>query len=396
MAKTELKAVRLPEELVKAVKDRAEAQNRNFSNMVVELLWDGMEANAARREKNHGWNLRPLGEVLKRGDLIDSYAKEAPSASPVSAGDLTAVGEGTVFLDAASPKKKKVAKAEVLERPAKIAKPVKVGAVSKSELKVGVKCPHGFMNWMQCEKCRAWIDIGFPGGTLRILADLSCTRRGGSLVDGCRMVRGRCVRRCWRRARTQRGRRSALRMTIFMGTILSSVLLKCSPMIGFRTVIGFPKAVGCSGQSDGGEMKLRVEHENGDIETLRLEGSLKITEGPTLDVIQTKSGMEYFFTKDGYYDGWGTMVGTLLGSREPVNWVRWFEKERIEWIAKRVGTMEPTMRLNRSDIMRQFEVSEVQASKDLQTFQRMFPGTIWYDSHDKCYRRVSNVEMSEW
>ena len=75
--------------------------------------------------------------------------------------------------------------------------------------------------------------------------------------------------------------------------------------------------------------------------------------------------------------------------------MRWFEKERIEWIAKRVGTMEPTMRLNRSDIMRQFEVSEVQASKDLQTFQRMFPGTIWYDSHDKCYRRVSNVEMSE-
>lgn len=66
-------------------------------------------------------------------------------------------------------------------------------------------------------------------------------------------------------------------------------------------------------------MKLRVEHENGDIETLQLEGPLTIEVGPTMDVIQTKSGMEYFFTKDGYYDGWGAMVGALLGNKEPVN-----------------------------------------------------------------------------
>lgn len=76
--------------------------------------------------------------------------------------------------------------------------------------------------------------------------------------------------------------------------------------------------------------------------------------------------------------------------------MRWFEQERIEWIAKRVEAMEPKKsRLNRSDIMQKFEISEVQASKDLQTFQRMFPGVIWYDSHDKCYRRVNNLEMSE-
>lgn len=135
MGKTELKAVRLPEGLVKAVKERADAQNRNFSNMLVELLWDGLEAGVVGKPK----------------------VNVAPLASPVVGSSLTAGGGGTVILDAVTPEKKRKpgkVTAEVLERPAKIAKPVKVGTVSKAELRVGVKCPHGFMNWMQCEKCK--------------------------------------------------------------------------------------------------------------------------------------------------------------------------------------------------------------------------------------------------
>jgi hypothetical protein len=52
-------------------------------------------------------------------------------------------------------------------------------------------------------------------------------------------------------------------------------------------------------------MKIRVEHEDGRIETLTIKGALRVSEGKELDRIQTDSGMEHFFTKDGHYDGWG-------------------------------------------------------------------------------------------
>jgi hypothetical protein len=70
--------------------------------------------------------------------------------------------------------------------------------------------------------------------------------------------------------------------------------------------------------------------------------------------------------------------------------MRYFEQERIDWIIQYVRGMGPKSRLNRGQIMKEFEVSMVQASKDLQTFQRMFPGMIWYDMHEKCYRRVKS------
>jgi hypothetical protein len=66
-------------------------------------------------------------------------------------------------------------------------------------------------------------------------------------------------------------------------------------------------------------MKLRVACRSGAVERLDLEGPLTIEEGPTLNVVRTESGIEHFFTKDGYYDGWGTMVGPMLANKEPVN-----------------------------------------------------------------------------
>lgn len=55
-------------------------------------------------------------------------------------------------------------------------------------------------------------------------------------------------------------------------------------------------------------MKLRVQHKDGRIETLEISQPLSILEGIELDRIVGSDGMEHFFTRDGYYDGWGTGV----------------------------------------------------------------------------------------
>lgn len=63
-------------------------------------------------------------------------------------------------------------------------------------------------------------------------------------------------------------------------------------------------------------MKIRVQHEDGRIETLTIKGSLRVSEGHELDRIHTESGMEHFFTKDGHYDGWGGGVSDPQRAKE--------------------------------------------------------------------------------
>lgn len=55
-------------------------------------------------------------------------------------------------------------------------------------------------------------------------------------------------------------------------------------------------------------MKIRVQHEDGRVETLTIKGQCQLIEGEHLDRLRCASGMEHFFTKDGYYDGWGGAV----------------------------------------------------------------------------------------
>jgi hypothetical protein len=54
-------------------------------------------------------------------------------------------------------------------------------------------------------------------------------------------------------------------------------------------------------------MKLRVQHEDGAIETITLAGEWRVQEGSELNRIVGR-GFEHFFTHDGYYDGWGAGV----------------------------------------------------------------------------------------
>jgi len=62
-------------------------------------------------------------------------------------------------------------------------------------------------------------------------------------------------------------------------------------------------------------MKIRVQHEDGRIETITLRGALRTSDGKELDRIHMGE-MEHFFTKDGYYDGWGGGVSDPQRAKE--------------------------------------------------------------------------------
>jgi len=52
-------------------------------------------------------------------------------------------------------------------------------------------------------------------------------------------------------------------------------------------------------------MYLNVVYESGVCKKIRLELPVEVTEGKNQDKIKCANGTEYFFTKEGYYDGWG-------------------------------------------------------------------------------------------
>ena len=62
-------------------------------------------------------------------------------------------------------------------------------------------------------------------------------------------------------------------------------------------------------------MKIRVQHEDGAIETLAVGGSWTVVEGKHLDRLRDVNGFEHFFTPDGYYDGWGAALAPEEPSR---------------------------------------------------------------------------------
>jgi hypothetical protein len=61
---------------------------------------------------------------------------------------------------------------------------------------------------------------------------------------------------------------------------------------------------------------------------------------------------------------------------------RWFEQQRMEWIAE---TLRIFGFINRGHLMRKFGISTPQASIDLNAFMRRNPGAMYYDLSNKCY-----------
>lgn len=53
-------------------------------------------------------------------------------------------------------------------------------------------------------------------------------------------------------------------------------------------------------------MKIRVQHEDGPIEILTIVPPVECKQGIKMDRLISADGMEFWFTEEGYYDGWGT------------------------------------------------------------------------------------------
>ncbi len=61
---------------------------------------------------------------------------------------------------------------------------------------------------------------------------------------------------------------------------------------------------------------------------------------------------------------------------------QWFGQHRQDWI---VDMLEVYGFINRKHLQRKFGISQPQASKDLQRFQRDNPDALIYDVSKKCY-----------
>lgn len=67
---------------------------------------------------------------------------------------------------------------------------------------------------------------------------------------------------------------------------------------------------------------------------------------------------------------------------EPFKEFRWFERQRMNWIASRT---EP---LRRKHLMEAFDISQAQASMDINKFMRLKPNMWRYNLNEKQYERV--------
>ena len=74
-------------------------------------------------------------------------------------------------------------------------------------------------------------------------------------------------------------------------------------------------------------LKIRVQHQDGSIETLTLvSGTWECANGRIMSRLRHE-GFEHFFTADGYYDGWGGAVNA--GPEEADDILRAMETKRV-------------------------------------------------------------------
>ena len=55
-------------------------------------------------------------------------------------------------------------------------------------------------------------------------------------------------------------------------------------------------------------MKIRVQRADGRVEILTLRGPVEVAEGKFQNRITDRSGLDHYFTHEGFYDGWGGAV----------------------------------------------------------------------------------------
>lgn len=63
-------------------------------------------------------------------------------------------------------------------------------------------------------------------------------------------------------------------------------------------------------------MKILVQMEHYERRTLEMEPPLTVHIGERLDRISDANGVDHYFTKDGYYDGWGSGMSEIEQRRD--------------------------------------------------------------------------------
>ena len=75
------------------------------------------------------------------------------------------------------------------------------------------------------------------------------------------------------------------------------------------------------------DVKIRVQRQDGSIETLTLaSGTWECVNGKLMSRLQYE-GFEHFFTEDGYYDGWGGAVNASPEEADDI--LRAMETKRV-------------------------------------------------------------------
>lgn len=67
--------------------------------------------------------------------------------------------------------------------------------------------------------------------------------------------------------------------------------------------------------------------------------------------------------------------------------MNWFEHQRLYWITEALLVYGF---INREHLQRKFGISQAQASKDLQRYQKLHPDAMVYDVNAKCYKTADS------
>lgn len=67
--------------------------------------------------------------------------------------------------------------------------------------------------------------------------------------------------------------------------------------------------------------------------------------------------------------------------------MKWFETYRMDWIFEMVQIYKF---INREHLVKKFKISNIQASIDLRTYQKLHPNTIFYNVNSKRYEKLND------
>lgn len=89
------------------------------------------------------------------------------------------------------------------------------------------------------------------------------------------------------------------------------------------------------------------------------------------------------FCADTNNDGSPRLELVTTEAKDPLDGLRWQIRKRMEFIR---DTLAKNGRINRADLLEEFEISVPQASLDFRQFASLYPGRMVYDNSMQAYR----------